>query len=68
MEYGFRDWFACPGCGDRESIGTLAHETEIVFECHECGQRSEYVIGEDVPLQGLDIDAIAADAEETTSD
>lgn len=59
MGYSFQDWFACPNCDEREEVSTLAHMTEIVFECYECGLTSAFVIGEDVSLKNLDIDAIA---------
>lgn len=68
MGYGFREWFACPACDEREAVSTLAHSTEIVFECYECGQISEYDIGEDVPLRSLDLEAIAEATEEGASD
>lgn len=66
MDHRFRDWFACPECGGQEAVSTLAHETEIVFECHECGLVSEFVIGEDISLQNLDAGAITDRAEERT--
>lgn len=59
MGYSFRDWFACPNCDEREEVSTLAHRTEIVFECYDCGLTAAFVIGEDISLQNLDIDAIA---------
>lgn len=68
MEYTFRNWLACPECNEREDLSTLAHHTDIVLECYECGQISEFVIGKDISLQDLDIDAIATVAEERTSD
>lgn len=57
-EHRFRDWFACPDCGADDGVSSLAHGTEIVFECHSCGLVSEYVIGQDVSLQNLDLAAI----------
>lgn len=68
MEFDFRDWCTCPACDEREGVSTLAHGTDIVFECHGCGQISEYVLGDDVSLRGLDLEAIAAAADESTSD
>lgn len=68
MVYDFRAWFACPACDEREAVSALAHRTEIVFECYECGQISEYTVGEDVPIRGLDVDAIAEIVDEGTSD
>lgn len=59
MEYTFRDWLACPQCDERDDISTFAHQTDIVLECYECGQISEFKIGDDISLQNLDIDAIA---------
>ncbi|MFC6764840.1 hypothetical protein [Natrinema soli] len=58
-EYRFSDWVACPKCDERDDVSTLSHKTEMVFECHECGLISEFVIGEDIPLQNLDANAIA---------
>lgn len=58
MTYEFRDWFACPECGTREDVSTLAYRTEIVFECGDCGTVSEFAIGEHPPLRNLDVDAI----------
>lgn len=58
MEYRFRDWFACPECGGREEVSTLAYDTDIVFECYECGLVSEFVVGEDASLQNLDSDSM----------
>lgn len=34
----------------------MAHKTDSVLECYDCGQMSDYVIGRDIPLQNLDID------------
>lgn len=68
MEYQFRDWFACPACGERRRVSTLAKDTEIVFECHGCGLIADYVIGRDVSLQNLDIEAIKAVAEEAAQE
>lgn len=64
MGHEFQDWFACPGCGERDGVSSLAHRTEIVFECYECGLVSEFVIGEDISLRNLDVDAIADLADE----
>ena len=58
MEFRFQDWFSCPVCNEREVVSTFSYKTEIVFECYGCGQISEYQIGEDIPLQNLDVDAI----------
>lgn len=68
MRYKFHDWFGCPECDERERVSALAHEAEIVFECHECGAISEFVIGEDLPFQNLNIDAIADRTGEQTPD
>jgi len=68
MEYRFREWFACPECGARDDVSTLAHEVEIAFECYECGLTAEYVIGEDISLQNLDVDAIAEAADTLASE
>ena len=57
-EYRFSDWFACPKCDGRDAVSTLSHKTEMVFECHECGLISEFVIGEDTSLRNLDANAI----------
>lgn len=57
-EYRFSDWFACPKCDGRDDVSTLSHKTEMVFECHECGLISEFVIGEDPSLGNLDAKAI----------
>lgn len=58
MEYRFQEWFACPECGERDDVSTLAHGTDIVFECYECGLVSEYALGEGVALRDLDAEAI----------
>lgn len=68
MEYSFQDWFACPKCGERDGVSTLAHETEIVFECYECGLVSEFVIGEAISLRNLDVEAIAELTDAQTSE
>lgn len=68
MGYKFRDWFECPDCEEHEEVSTLAFETQIVFECHECGVTSAFVIGEDLPLRNLDSDAIAERTDERTTD
>lgn len=68
MTYKFQDWFRCPKCDEHERISALSYKTEIVFECHECGAISEFVIGEDIPLQNLDIDAIAERTDEQDTD
>lgn len=64
MDHGFRDWFACPECEEREEVSSLAHGTDIVFEYYDCGLVSEFVIGEDVSLQSLDVDAIREHADD----
>lgn len=58
MEFQFWNWLSCPVCDKRDDVKMMAHQTEIVLECYECGQISEYTIGEDVPIHDLDIDAI----------
>lgn len=58
MKYEFHDWVACPACDENEEVSTLAHGTEIVFECYECGLISEFVLGEDISLQNFDLEAI----------
>lgn len=68
MEYSFRDWCACPECGVRDEVSTLAHEDEIVFECYECGLASRFEIGEAASLKNLDPDAIADSTDEGTGD
>lgn len=68
MEYGFSDWFACPECNASDEVSTLAYKREIVFECHGCGLTSEYVIGEDIGIKGLDLEAIADVADEQICD
>jgi transcription elongation factor Elf1 len=68
MTYQFQDWFACPECGERDRVSTLAHRTDIVFECYECSQTSEFVIGEDISLRNLDIDAIEDLIDDQTTD
>lgn len=67
MGYTFREWISCPACEEREAVSTLAHRTEMVIECYNCGQTSEYVIGKDISLQGLDVEAIIEVANEQTS-
>jgi transcription elongation factor Elf1 len=62
--YPFQDWFRCPECDEQERVSMLPHKTEIIFECHECETISEFVIGEDIPLQNLDFD----DIEDRTDD
>lgn len=68
MANRFRDWCSCPECGERDEVSTLAHRTEIVFECYDCGLVSKFEIGEALSLQNLDTDAIADSAEEGASD
>lgn len=67
-EYRFRDWFACPECDGRDDVSTLSHKTEMVFECHECGLISEFVMGEDTSLRNLDANAIAGLGDKQLSD
>jgi uncharacterized Zn finger protein len=57
-EYRFRDWVACPECEEREEVSTLAHKTDIVFECYECGLVSEFELSEENSFQNLDANAI----------
>ncbi|MFC4437688.1 MULTISPECIES: hypothetical protein [Natrialbaceae] len=64
----FRDWLGCPACNERNDISRMAHRTDIVLECYECGKISEYKIGQDISIHGLDIDAIAEVAKESTND
>lgn len=64
MGFQFRDWFACPECDEREGVSAFAHDTDIVFECYECGTISEFRFGEDPPLQNLDVEAIHEQADE----
>lgn len=66
-EYRFSDWFACPKCDGGDDVSTLAHKTEIVFECHECGLISEFVIGDSPSLQNLDANAVIELGEKQTS-
>lgn len=68
MGFTFQDWFGCPECEEQEGVSTLAYKTEIVFECHKCGLVSEFVIGEDLPIQNLDVDTISERADERSSD
>lgn len=67
MEFQFRDWFACPECDERDQVSGLAHDTDIVFECYECGTISEFTFGEDPPLQDVDVKAIRDRADERSS-
>lgn len=53
----FIDWIICPSCG-ADNIGVLSHDTDMVFECYECGLISEFTIGEDVPLNDLNPEKI----------
>lgn len=66
--YKFRDWFACPECDGRDDVSTLSHKTEMVFECHECGLISEFVIGEDTSLRNLDVSSIEELGDKQISD
>ncbi len=50
MEYSFREWLTCPECSEDEEIGILKHNSEIVFECYECGQISEFTLGDERPF------------------
>lgn len=59
MGYRLTDWLSCPACREHDEVSLLAHETEMVAECYSCGQVSEFVIGEDIPLNGLEPDTIA---------
>lgn len=58
VDYRFRDWLSCASCAEDDDIGVLAHSTDIVLECYECGATDEYTIGADVPVTNLDPDAI----------
>lgn len=58
VDYRFQEWLTCPACEEVEDIGVLAHSTDIVIECYECGVTDEYTIGADVPVTNLDADAI----------
>ena len=58
MSSDFHDWLACPDCDEPTQISILAYKTELVFQCYECGRISEFVIGEDTPLRGLDPGAV----------
>ncbi len=64
----FRDWLGCPECDEREGISMMAHKTDIVLECYDCGTISEYTIGHDISIHGPDIDAIAEVAQERAND
>lgn len=61
----FRDWYTCPECDEREGVASLAKGTDIVLECYSCGLTAEYVIGRDIPLDDLDIEAIQEIAKRT---
>lgn len=67
MTDAFRDWLACPACGE-DDVSALAYKTEVVLECRDCGVTSEFVFGEDVPLRDVDQDAVEAVAEEADDD
>lgn len=58
MTYRFREWLRCPGCGETD-IGVLAHETDVVLECYECGEISEFRLERDVPFVNVDSGADA---------
>lgn len=64
MGYRFWDWLSCPSCDNRDGVKMMAYQTEIAIECYECSQKSEYTIGEDVPVHELDMDALVEDAAE----
>ncbi|MFC7216192.1 hypothetical protein ACFQO4_19195 [Saliphagus sp. GCM10025334] len=68
MTYSFWKWLSCPVCDERDDVKMMAYRTDIVLECYECGQMSEYTIGEDIPIHQLDIDAIAERAGENNRD
>ncbi|WP_440769105.1 hypothetical protein [Natronorubrum sp. DTA28] len=59
VDHRFQDWLSCPTCSGDTDAGILAHETEIVIECYDCGATSEYTIGRDVPVSNLKVDHIA---------
>lgn len=65
MDLRFCQWLSCPGCDERDDVKMMAHQTDLVIECYECGQISEYTIGEDVPIHDLDVDAILEVAKST---
>ncbi|MFC4542803.1 hypothetical protein ACFO5R_12810 [Halosolutus amylolyticus] len=68
MDYRFSEWLRCPSCDEVEDISMMAHKTDIVLECYECGQISEYTVGEDIAIHELDIDAIAEVVDEQFGD
>lgn len=64
MGQQFSDWLRCPACEDGGTdISVVAYNADVVLECYTCGARDEFTIGEDVPVNSLDADAIAGDAD-----
>ena len=57
-DFQFREWLSCPSCDGNTEVSILAHETDIVLECYDCGAISEYEIGRDVPVSNVDQDEI----------
>lgn len=60
----FQDWIACPDCDDGGEASIMANKTDVVIECYSCGAVDEYVIGDDLPIQNLDLEAIEQVADE----
>ncbi|WP_408959321.1 hypothetical protein [Natrinema sp. 74] len=48
-----RNWLHCPACSEDNTVSVLAHDTDIVLECYECGHIAEFTVGQDVPFQDL---------------
>lgn len=64
IDYRFQDWLVCPECDGETDAGILAHGTDVVIECYDCGTTSEFTIGVDVPVSNLDADLIDRFADE----
>lgn len=58
VDHRFQEWLACPACSGNSAVGILAHRTDIVIECYDCGTMSQFTIGRDVPVSNLDVDEI----------
>ncbi|ELY62074.1 hypothetical protein [Natronolimnohabitans innermongolicus] len=58
IDHQFQAWLTCPDCTGDSGVGILAHGTEIVIECYDCGTSSEFTIGQDVPVSNLDTSEI----------
>ncbi len=58
-QYRHRDWLQCPNC-ESEDVGARDYYTELIFECHDCGEQRVMIHGKHRPLSHADPDRIKA--------